>query len=51
MILPSFTQRKNERHYVTFLNLQTTSGLSILLYGVLLHAFYILHSKIAVSTR
>ena len=30
-IMPSFMQR----HYVTLLNLQTTSGLSILLHGVI----------------
>ena len=35
MILQSFTQHYNERHYVTLLNLQTTSGFSILLHGII----------------
>ena len=34
-ILPSFTQHYNERHYVTLLNLKTTSSLSILLHDVI----------------
>ena len=34
-ILPSFMQRYNGRHYVTFRNLYTTSGLSILLHGAI----------------
>ena len=34
-ILSSFTQRHSGRHYVKLLNLSPTSGLSILLYGVI----------------
>ena len=34
-ILPSFTQHYNVRHYVMLLNLYTTSGLSILLHGII----------------
>ena len=38
-ILSSFTQRYNGRHYVRLLNLQTTSGSSILLHGDIYHSW------------
>ena len=34
-MMPSFTQRRDRHHYVTLLNLQTTSDLSILLHCVI----------------
>ena len=34
-ILPSFSQEHYEHHYVTLINLQNTSGLSILVHGVI----------------
>ena len=35
MMLSSFAQRYNRRHYITLQNMLTTSGLSILMHGVL----------------
>ena len=34
-LLQSFTQRYNGRHYVTLLNMYTTSALSILVHGII----------------